>query len=242
MRQFTDEDRNIKFFHAYVNGRRRKLNIDEIYTEEGDIIDTGKNIGTEAMRFFACQFKEGIIREDYEMLNCIPQTISDSDNKELTGISSREEIKKVVFVLKGDNSNGLDSFSETFYQYFLDIVGEDIERMVRAFYCEHQLPRFITHTNLLLISKKKKVKHLTVLRPISLYNFINKIFLRMMLKRLSKVIPKIISKNQFEFVKGKSIAENVLLAQKIIRDINKKNKHNNVVVKLDMTKTYDGVS
>lgn len=39
-----------------------------------------------------------------------------------------------------------------------------------------------------------------------------------------------------------SISENVLLAQEIVRDINKMDKNVNVVVKLDMTKAYDRVS
>lgn len=138
-----------------------------------------------------------------------------------------------------DNSRGPDGFLMVFYQYCWKINRADIVRMVRAFYCGHQLSQFITHTNLVLIPKKEKVKHLSDSRPISLYNFVNKIFSRLVLDRISKVIPKIISNNQSEFVKGRSIAEIVLLAQEIIRDINKRSKHDNVVVKLDMAKAYD---
>lgn len=57
-----------------------------------------------------------------------------------------------------------------------------------------------------------------------------------------KVLPKIIFPNQTSFMKGKSIIENVLLAQEIIRDINRRKKHTNIVVKFDMTKAYDRVS
>lgn len=56
------------------------------------------------------------------------------------------------------------------------------------------------------------------------------------------MIPKIISKNQSRFFKGRRIAENILLAQEIFRDVGKRNKNHNVVVKLDMTKAYDRVS
>ncbi|XP_060170581.1 uncharacterized protein LOC132601517 [Lycium barbarum] len=59
---------------------------------------------------------------------------------------------------------------------------------------------------------------------------------------LAKVLPNIISHNQTGFVKGRSIAENILLAQEIIRDINLRAKHTNVVIKLDMAKAYDRLS
>ncbi|XP_060211975.1 uncharacterized protein LOC132639553 [Lycium barbarum] len=48
------------------------------------------------------------------------------------------------------------------------------------------------------------------------------------MNRLAKVLPNIISHNQTGFVKGRSIAENILLSHEIIRDINLRAKHNNV--------------
>ncbi|KAF3676769.1 hypothetical protein FXO37_05170 [Capsicum annuum] len=52
----------------------------------------------------------------------------------------------------------------------------------------------------------------------------------------------IISQNQTGFIKGRSIAKNVLLTQEIIRDINRRDKFHNIVVKLDMAKAYDRVT
>lgn len=43
-------------------------------------------------------------------------------------------------------------------------------------------------------------------------------------------------------MKRESITENILLAQEIIKDVNKRNKQHNLVVKLDMAKAYDRVS
>ena len=54
-------------------------------------------------------------------------------------------------------------------------------------------------------------------------------------KRIIWVLPDIISKNKTDFMKGRSIAENVLQRQKIITDINKRNEYHIVVVELDMT-------
>lgn len=69
--------------------------------------------------------------------------------------------------------------------------------------------------------------------------FINKVILRVIHERLVRVLHKIISYNQSGFVKGRSVIENVLLAHEIIRNINRRNKFINVVVKLDMIKAYD---
>lgn len=114
--------------------------------------------------------------------------------------------------------------------------------MVRAFLCGHELTKLITHTNLVLIPKKEVVKGFSDLRPISLSSFANNIISRVVHGRLERVLPKIISQNQYGFVKGRNFAENILLVQEIIRDINKRSKNMNVVVKLDTEKASDRVS
>lgn len=48
--------------------------------------------------------------------------------------------------------------------------------------------------------------------------------------------------NQAGFIKGRSISENILLAQELINDIKKPNRGGNVVIKLDMAKAYNRVS
>lgn len=112
----------------------------------------------------------------------------------------------------------------------------------KGFFCGRELPRYINHTNLVLITKKEVLKAFGDLRLISLSTLSNKIISRLLHKRIMGLLPSIISLNQIVFVKGKSITENVLLEQEIIRDINIRNKEKNMVVKLDMPKAYDRVS
>lgn len=114
--------------------------------------------------------------------------------------------------------------------------------MVMAFFCGYELPKYITHTNLVLIPKKNIVSRFSDPRPRSLSTFVNKDIFKVIHSRLIKFLPRIISKNQLRFMKGGSICKNMLLAQKINKDINKKNKPHNVVVKLDMAKAYDRIS
>ncbi|WMV15018.1 hypothetical protein MTR67_008403 [Solanum verrucosum] len=60
--------------------------------------------------------------------------------------------------------------------------------------------------------------------------------------RLAPILPSLISTNQSGFVKGRSIYENIMLAQEIIHQIKKPTIGSNVVVKLDIDKAYDRVS
>lgn len=72
MRWLTDGDRNTKFLHAYVIGRRRKLQVEEILTAQGDRITTtqilttqGNFIRVEALSVFVEQFAEPHEVEDF---------------------------------------------------------------------------------------------------------------------------------------------------------------------------------
>ncbi|XP_059288171.1 uncharacterized protein LOC132041478 [Lycium ferocissimum] len=136
-------------------------------------------------------------------------------------LPTEEEVKEAVFASSGESDCGPDGFTGLFFQSCWEIVKLDVVDMVKAFFVGQELPRFITHTNLILIPKKEQVQSFSDLRPISL---------------------RLISENQSAFVKGRSIMENVLLTQEIVKDIKKITKIANVVVKLDMTKEYDRVS
>lgn len=83
--------------------------------------------------------------------------------------------------------------------------------MVKAFFNGHDLPKCVTHTNLVLLPKKKEVNTFSDLRPISLSKFINKMFSRVIHERLVGLLPSLISDEQAGFVKGRSIVENILL-------------------------------
>lgn len=157
-------------------------------------------------------------------------------------VPTKGQVGKVVYELNGDSISGQDGYSRHFFQSCWETVGDDVWNMIKAFFSGYEIPRFITHTKLVLIPKKEVVDNFGDLRPISLSTFANKIISRLIHERISVVLSKLISNNQSGFVKGRSIKENVLLAQEIIRDMNRRNKLHNVVVKFDMAKAYDRVS
>ncbi|XP_060177925.1 uncharacterized protein LOC132607867 [Lycium barbarum] len=52
MKWFNDRDRNTKFFHSYVRGRRNKLTLKRIQDPSGTWLENEVDIGSEAIGFF----------------------------------------------------------------------------------------------------------------------------------------------------------------------------------------------
>ncbi|XP_019256252.1 PREDICTED: uncharacterized protein LOC109234638 [Nicotiana attenuata] len=138
MAWFKDGDRNTKFFHAHVRGRRKKLQLNRI------------------------QNRQGVWIEEEERNSCrsnqdnVPTLIDMGQNEELIKQPTMEEVRAAVFGLNGDGAGGPDGFTGKFYQSCWEIIGDDLFDMVRAFFNGHDLPKCVTHTNLVLIPKKKE--------------------------------------------------------------------------------------
>lgn len=241
MKWFTPGDRNTKFFHVYVQGERRKLHIHEILLDGGVALNTDKEIGEAAVQYYQHQFQEDRNNQNFAMLKHIPRLLTKEDNTKMEKLPDKEEVKSAVFELNGSSIASPDGFTGMIFQKYWEIVIEDRTLAVKAFFYGSKIPRFVSHTNLVLIPKKECPKSFTNLRPISLSSFINKLISRVLHGRMVEFLPKLISLNQLGFVKARSIIENVLLAQEIIIDINKRKAHVNIVVKLNMAKAYDRV-
>lgn len=63
------------------------------------------------------------------------------------------------------------------------------------------------------------------------------------MERLKECIPSIVSPHQSEFVLGRSIHENIIMAQEIVHNMKKtKNKKGCFSIKVDLSKAYEKIS
>lgn len=228
-----------KFFHSIVKGRKKRLFLEKIKLEDGNWIEGDEDISKEAIVFFHKQFSKEDINTNFSLLNNIPRLVTDTDNDNLTVNPSMEELRDVVFSMSSNSSPGPDGFSGKFYHFCWDIIKDDLLLMISDFFAGNLIPRSITHTCLILIPKVDSPQAFTDLRPISLSNFSYKIISSLMNKRLSILMNNLISSNQTGFIKGRSINENIMLTQDMVHNISKPSSHENMILKLDMTKAYD---
>lgn len=52
MKWFIEGEKNTKFFHTYVKGRRRKLSLQKIENDQGKVLEDQQKIREEAVRVF----------------------------------------------------------------------------------------------------------------------------------------------------------------------------------------------
>nr|XP_009783630.1 PREDICTED: uncharacterized protein LOC104232192 [Nicotiana sylvestris] len=237
---FEEGDSNNKYFHSLIREKRRRLQLHKIKYHRDRWVEGDDNIAKATIRHFHKRFN--ITHQFKDILDCIPRIITDDDNTLLTAMPNMEEIRYAVFDMGANSAASPDGFNDTFFQKCWDIIKDDITNFVQEIFNGKRLTKFFSQTCLVLIPKVKSPNSFSELRPISLSNFTAKIIFKILARRLNPILHKIISENQNRFVKGRSITENILLAQEITQNIKNKNCGGNVIIKLDMEKAYDRMS
>lgn len=87
------------------------------------------------------------------MIDELPTVLTEKQNKKILRIPTGDKIRGVIMGLNRNSTGGPDGMTSAFYQDAWEIIQKDIQNMVKAFFYRYQLPRFITHTNLVLLPK-----------------------------------------------------------------------------------------
>ncbi|XP_009796364.2 uncharacterized protein [Nicotiana sylvestris] len=96
MAWFQNGDRNTKFIHAQVRGRRKCLLLKRIQASNGMWLEEQETIAEEAVRVFTAQFHEDAMPNNFDIINHIPQLITPEQNLDLIRQPTCEEVKQAV--------------------------------------------------------------------------------------------------------------------------------------------------
>ncbi|XP_060178143.1 uncharacterized protein LOC132608087 [Lycium barbarum] len=113
---FQEGDKNSKFFHAHVKGRRKMLQLKRIQNSQGQWLETEHEIAEEAVRFYQAQFHETVVPTQFDILKHVPSMVTNEQNEELTADPTMEEIKHAIFGLNNASAGGPDGFTGMFFQ------------------------------------------------------------------------------------------------------------------------------
>src|SRR5436190_1999774 len=141
-----------------------------------------------------------------------------------------------------NSAPGPDGFNGYFYSFCWEIIKQDLFEAISELFAGGELPISWTSTSILPIPKKDNPSTFQHFRPINLCNYSNKIISKLLMIRLTNILPKLISDQQGGFVRRRIINDNILLANELIQDIRKEVMGSNIVIKLDVSKAYDSLN
>ncbi|XP_060190715.1 uncharacterized protein LOC132619980 [Lycium barbarum] len=75
MTSFAEGDRNTRYFHSIVNGRRKRLQIRRIQNQQGVWIEGESLLAEEACRFYQQQFSQEVDPLDSQLLQHVPSMV-----------------------------------------------------------------------------------------------------------------------------------------------------------------------
>ena len=119
--------------------------------------------------------------------------------------------------LRCGKSPGEDGFTVEFYQFFFELLGQELLDSINASYDDNELSISQRRGVITLIPKEDaNLKDLSNWRRITLLNVDYKIASKAIATRIEKVLPLLIKSNQTGFVKGRYIGENIRLINDIL--------------------------
>lgn len=146
-----------------------------------------------------------------------------------------------MWAIKGGKAPGPDGFCSEFFHKNWDIVGEDVVQAIQLFFDTGIMPRQWNCTALTLTPEVASPASIKDFRPIACCNVVYKCATKILANRLQLILPLIISPLQSAFIKGRSIMDNILLMQELVKNYHKDEGQPRCAIKMDLMKAYDSV-
>lgn len=195
-------DENTHFFHTMATAAHKRNFIVSLSDQSGNIVIDHE----QKANMLWTAFKERICVSEFTGTSYdLNNLLTSHDLQHLDFDFSEEEINIVIRSLPNEHASGPDGFNGVFIKRCWDIVKNDFTRLFMEF-CHHNIDlKSINSSVIALIPKKDNPKNVNDYRPISLLNYSLKCITKILSMRLQSVILQLVHRNQYGFIKGRTI-------------------------------------
>lgn len=148
--------------------------------------------------------------------------------------------KMPFFYLSSTKSLGPNGFSAGSYKAAWSVVGKDICVVIHSFFSSAKLLKEVNTTLISLIPKVDCPHDVSDYRPIAC-NVLFKAITKILTSRLQAVLPSIIDDVQGTFTEQRSIIDNILVCQVLVRNYNRDKTPLRCLIQVDIRKAYDNI-
>ena len=121
-------------------------------------------------------------------------------------------------------------------------MGDQVcQAVLESFSCGKLLKK-INHSTIVLVPKSNHTKSVGDYRPIANCNVVYKVIAKILASRMEPFLGSVVDHAQSAFIHGRNLADNVQLAQELLRKYALRRSSPRYLIKVDLHKTYDSVS
>ena len=235
-------DLNTKFFHAQASVRKdaNKISslVDDNEIEQSDM-STMRSI---SLSYFWNLFSSSSPNFDGLEIS-LTDFVSLEENESLIASFSKEEFTKAIKQMHAEKSPGPDGLNLRFYQRFWPLIGDQIFSAASQWLSSGAFSLCLNNTLIVLIPKCENPFSMKDLTSISLCNVLYNLVAKVLSNHMKYILCRLISPSQAAFVPGRSITDNILLANKVLHCLKRRTRSRigEVALKLDINKANDRV-
>ncbi|KAL0284376.1 UNVERIFIED_CONTAM: Retrovirus-related Pol polyprotein from type-2 retrotransposable element R2DM [Sesamum radiatum] len=233
-----------QIFFRKISARRAISRIYQIHSTAGILLQDQDDILEEFSSYYQTLLggvrRQSALNLDH-LIPLVRHRLTETDAIKLEAVVTAAEVRLALFSIDDDKAPGPDGYSTCFFKKAWPVCGPEIIAAVQEFFSSGKLLKQFNATLLCLIPKVELPHGVADFRPITCCNVLYKTITKIMVERMTEVMCKLVSINQTAFVQGRSISENIMLAQDLFAGYHRKRFPPSCALKVDLKKAFDSI-